>query len=446
MTATSRAVTSLERRINTVLYARQSLLWLAGYCVLWGVGGLIARFALNVSPVYGAAGIPLALIAAFIDARKRRPREKQLVALVDAHTRNGGLLMAASETPLGEWRIKDSDAPQVQWRPNRELAVAVIAAAFAVGVLFVPARKSEARQTLAIGRDIERLQDRVDVLREEKLIEDAQAETMEKTLDELRTEAAGEDPAKAWEALDSIDEATAQSAKEAGEKAIEQSQQLTKLEAMAFALGSDAVEQSQLADGMKDLQSELSAAQAESEALSKVDAGAALSKEQLQQIANAAKAGKESLRNTLSKLRERGLIDEKTLRQFEDAANFANRDELAKYLKQNAGGTKLSTAVGEFCMAKPGVNRGRGDAPMYFGDKAKEEGKFDEQTLPPADAAALAQSQLVAVSAATPGGDQLQRSTGGALNNAGAGSGSAHTTEVLPRHRGTVQRYFERKK
>ena len=446
MTANSRAVTSLQRRITAVLSLRQSLVWLAGWCVLWGVGGLVARFAFDVSPLWGAAGIPFALLAAFVHARKLRPRENQLVALVDAHTRSGGLLMAASETSLGEWRVKDSEAPHVRWNAKRELAVALLAAAFALGVLFVPARKTEARQTLAIGRDVERLQDRVDVLREEKLLEDAQAETMEKTLDELRNEAAGDDPAKAWEALDSIDEATAQAAKEAGEEAIQQSQQLTKLEAMAFALGSNAVEQSQVAEGMKDLQNELSAAQAESEALSKVDSGAALTSEQLQQIANAAKAGKEALRSTLNKLRERGLIDEKTLRQFEDAASFANRDGLAKHLKENASGTRLSTAVGEFTMGKPGVNRGRGDAPIFFGDKAKEDGKFDEETLPPAAAAALAQSQLVAVSAATPGEDQTQRSTGGALNNARTGAGSAHTIEVLPRHRGTVQRFFERKK
>jgi len=446
MTVNTRAVTSLKRRITAILYARQALLWLAAWCVSWGGGGLVARFAFNEAAVWGAAGIPLALIAAFLHARTMRPNDKQLVALVDAHSKAGGLLMASTETQLGEWQPRTSAAPRVRWNAKGEISVAAMAALFAVGVLFLPAQKSEAKQTLAIGRDVERLQDRVEVLREENLIEDKQAEVMAETLEDLKKEAAGDDPTKAWEALDSIDEATARAAREAGEEAIEASQQLTKLEAMAFALGTNAVESSQLADGMKDLQNELAAAQAESESLAQLDASAALTGEQLQEIAKAAKAGKDKLRNTLEKLRERGLIDEKTLRQFEDSASFANRDALAKFLKKNASGTKLSDAVGQFCQGPPGVNRGPGSVPMYFRDAANEQGKFDEQTLPPAAAAALAQSELVAVSAATPNADGAQRSAGGALNGAQPGAGSAFTTEVLPRHRGTVTRFFERKK
>lgn len=451
MTGTPRAVTSLKRRIAAILYLRQALVWLAVWCVIWGVGGLVARFAFEVRPsklIWGAAALPLVVAAAILHARRLRPRDRQLVAMVDAHARCGGLLMASAETDMGEWRADASTTPRVEWRGRRETALAISSAAFAIAVMLVPARTSDARTPLAIQRDVERLQDRVEVLHEEKVIDDQQAEVMTKTLEELKKEASGDDPAKAWEALDSIDETTAQAAKEAADEAVQQGQQLSKVEAMAFALGDGAVEPSQVAEGMKDLQNEVEAAAQESEALANSPKGnPTLTKEELQQLANAARAGKEQLRNTLNKLKERGLIDENTLRQFEDAANPGNRDDLAKFLKKNSGGgQKLSTAVGEFVQGKPGVNRGRGDAPMFFGDKSAEQGKFDEQTLPPAAAAALAQSQLVAVSAATPEGEDATRSTGGALSTAKAGAGSAFTSEVLPRHRGTVQRFFERKK
>jgi hypothetical protein len=441
MTEGTEAVTSLKRRITTVLFLRQALLWLGGWCVLWGVGGLVARFAFGVAPAklaWGAIAIPVVITAALV--RTRKPADRQLVALVDAHARAGGLVMAAHEVDLGEWRASAASTPRVQWNARRETAIAILSAAFAVAVVLVPARKTEARQPLAIGRDIQRLEERVEMLREEEIIADAQAEVLAKTLEELKREATGEDAAKAWEALDTIEEATAQAAKEAGEKAVEEGQQLTQLEAMAFALGSDAVDPSKLDEGMRDLASELAGAQQESKALSNVDP------KDLKAVEAAARAGKEQLREMLNKLKESGLIDPKTLRQFEKATEFANRDGLGKFLKEHGSGTKLSTAVGQWQKGSPSVNRGRGDAPMYFGESSREDGQFNEQTIPAAAAAALERSQLVAVSAASPAQENTQRSAGGALNDAKAGPGSAHTAEVLPRHRGTVQRFFERKK
>jgi hypothetical protein len=457
MTSPLPAVTSLERRIAAVLTFRQLLLWVAGWCVVWGVGGLVARFAFGIHPaslVLGAAGLPLVIAISVVQARRLSPPRKQLVALVDAHSHAGGLVMASTEVPLGAWSIAETRSPRVAWSGRREVTLATLSAAFALAVLLVPARTSQAGKPLEIARDVDRLEERVDVLREEEIISEAQAEVMEKSLEELRREASGDDPAKAWETLDSIDEATSQAAREAGEEAVQQSRQLTKVEAMAFALGSDAVDASQVAAGMRDLASELQSAQNESESLANLDpqmrdalGKAALTRRQLAEIGAAARAGKEKLRSTLSKLRQQGLIDGKTLRQFEDAANFANRDELARFLRKNASRTSLATTIGQWCEGgTPGVSRGRADAPMFFGEKSPEQGKFDEQTLPEAAAAALNQSELVAVSAAAPGQENTQRSSGGALVNAQPGAGSAFTPEVLPRHRGTVQRFFERKK
>jgi hypothetical protein len=92
-----------------------------------------------------------------------------------------------------------------------------------------------------------------------------------------------------------------------------------------------------------------------------------------------------------------------------------------------------------------GITRGRGDAPMtWSGGTAEENAKFKPQVVPPASVADLRRSTLAGVSRGRPGTGKPESSTGGALTGAEAGGGSAHTRVILPRHRGTVKRYFER--
>jgi len=441
-------MTSFERHIIAVLVMRQLLIWIALWSVVYGVAMLIARLAFDATrtdALLALATLPIALIAASIHAWRLRPAKKHVAALVDAHARGGGLVMASTEIPIGDWSAEVRETPRVRWDGRREIALAILASGFAIAVILVPARTAEARRPLAIARDVERLQNRVDVLRDEKVIADAEAEVMTKTLDALKKDASGDDAAKAWESLDTIDEATMRAAREAAESAVAKSQQLTQTEAMASALADNAAKDA--TEGIR----ELADAAKQSETVAQLDAKTqaalakmSLTKEQLEQIAQAARAGKEQLRQTLNKLRDQGLIDPKTLSQFEDAAKFADRQGLAQFLKKNSD-IKLSNGVGQFCLGKPGVSRGPGDAPMFFGEKSPEDGKFDAQALPPAAAAALEQSQVAGVSAAAPEAGESQRSAGGALTSATTNGGSAFTAEVLPRHRGTVQRFFERK-
>jgi hypothetical protein len=93
-----------------------------------------------------------------------------------------------------------------------------------------------------------------------------------------------------------------------------------------------------------------------------------------------------------------------------------------------------------------GITRGPGAAKLTFGDPTKEdEQKFKEEALPEGDLASLKRSQVVAISRGTPGNEAPGGPAGsGALDRSAAGGGSANTQVVLPRHRGTVERYFER--
>lgn len=436
----------MQRRITAVLFLRTALSWLAVAWVAFGVAALVARGlgAPRDVLVWASAIVPLALIGAAVHTRRLAPREDQVVALVDAHAGCGGLLMASRDIPLGAWSVDVRDVPRVGWKAGRHVAMAALSLAFAAAVALAPARASETKQLLDVRRDVDQLQKRVDLLREEEILPDKRAELLEKTLDDLRREAAAEDPARAWETLDSIDEMTAQAAREAGDEAVKRAEQLTRVEALSAAAHGEGVDPSSIAEATKDMAADLEAAELPPD-LQDALAKNALTKEQMKELGDAARAGKNALRKTLDKLRQSALIDPKTLRQFEDAASLGNRDELARFLRKNASRTTLSNAIGQWCEGgRPGVSRGRGDAPMFFGEKS-EGGEFEEQTLPPAAQAMLNQSEIIAVSAAAPGDADSQRSAGGALGGAQVGAGSAHTPVVLPRHRGTVQRFFERK-
>ncbi|HWW62541.1 MAG TPA: hypothetical protein VN181_14305 [Thermoanaerobaculia bacterium] len=443
-----RAVTILRRRITVILLVRRFLALAAAWCAAWGCAVLIARLTGIRASLWGLAVLPLLLLPAWLLARRARPTTDQVTALLDARGGHGGLLMASRVVPLGAWRMRDSDIPRVAWNSRKPIVLTIASLAFVCAAAFVPARSADEHARLDVRADVERLQTRVALLKEEQVLAPERADVLENALDQLRQNAAADDPAKAWETLDSIDDATAKSAREAADAAVQKAEQLTRAEAMAAAMADGALDPAKLAEGMRDL-----AAEAKDDGLlgklspelQKAIKDHTLTEAQLEQIAAAAKLSKEQLRHTLEKMRSASLIDPKTMRQFDDASELGNRDELAKFLKENGGRTKLADAVGEFCKGKPGVDRGRGDAPMFFGDKSREDGAFKEKTLPPSDAATLAQSELVAVSAGAPDPKGNAQSSGGALAQTQSGGGSALTPVVLPRHRGTVQRFFERK-
>ncbi|HVR41427.1 MAG TPA: hypothetical protein VMU84_20190 [Thermoanaerobaculia bacterium] len=446
-----RAVTILRRRMAFILFARRFLAIAAIWCAAWGGAILIARLTsigTSLNPAWGLALLPLLLVAAVLHARRAQPSIDQLTALLDAHAGHGGLLMASRTIDLGAWEVRETNAPRISWNSRKPIGLAIASGAFVIAAAFVPASSTSDHPPLDVSADVQRLETRVQLLKEEQVIPPERAEVLANALDQLKQEAAGDDPAKAWETLDSIDDATTRAAREAADAAVRRAEELTKAEAMANALADGTVDPSKLAEGMRDLEAETKddgLLDKLSPELQQAIKNHTLSEKQLEQLAHAAKMTKEQLRHTLQKMRSASMIDEKSLRQFDSAAESSNRDDLARFLKQNASETRLSDAVGQFCLGKGGVDRGRGDAPMFFGDESDENGKFKEQTLPPAAAASLAQSQLVAVSAGAPDADGNDRSTGGALTQTPTGGGSALTPVVLPRHRGTVQRFFERK-
>jgi hypothetical protein len=314
----------------------------------------------------------------------------------------------------------------------------------------VPQREVAAsRHRLDVQTDVARAESQLKLLEEEKLLPPDRTEALKQSIEQLKREASGDDPAKAWETLDALADATSRAARDAAESALRKTEALSRVEAMASLLEGHELAGEDLANGMRTLANE--ASQPESVSSLPDDVKEAIAKKsltdaQMREIAKAARSGKAALRRTLDKLRAAGLIDPKTMAKQDELSDAGDKSDLSRYLKEHSARQGMTAALRSYLAGRGGVDRGRGDAAMFFGEKSDPKGtKWDSQTLPPATAAALQNSEMVGVSAAAPDAAHPLTSSGGALAKTATGGGSAYTSVILPRHRGAVKRYFERK-
>jgi hypothetical protein len=429
------------------LLACKHALWLgACWCFVWGTGSLILRAVAGTPQTrlwWGALGLPLAALVAFIVAWRQRPQEAAVRALLDQRGACGGLLMSAGETALGAWTLPPVAAPRLRWQKGQASALFAAALGFVLAAILLPARAvgGHTARPLDVQRETEQLQAEIEALKEAQLLEQAKADALEQQLKQLAEQASGSDPVKTWEALDHLSSSLEKSAKEAAESAAQKDQKLDQAEALTEGLqsGANELDEKTLTEAMQTLsgmmkqalEENAQLAQSLSPALQEAIKNGSLKPEQLKDIANALKQNRAALNQQLDKLAQSGLIDPQSLK---GGATAKGRDNtgLAKFLKENAQKVPLDEAVEQWCAGKGGVDRGRGDAALTWTDGSKEDGaQFKEKTLPPSGSAAPDAKASAAAH--------------GALNNASAGGGSAYTLTVLPRHKGAVKRYFEKK-
>src|SRR5262249_49027887 len=154
------------------------------------------------------------------------------------------------------------------------------------------------------------------------------------------------------------------------------------------------------------------------------------------------------LAQTMANLQKAGLLDPGAMRQFQKSGQTRGA-ELAERMKRDGGKAAPAEMMKQLARdGRGGAQDGGGPHPLNFGQGAKEhKGKFKEAILAPADLEkALKKSRAGQVRATKPPPDAGKEPPGsGSLSGANAGGGAANTQTVLPRHRGAVDRYFERK-
>lgn len=425
--------------------------------LLWGTAIIVLRATIGMprfTLLIGVIGLSIAVIVAIILALRKIPNRIAVRASLDKYSGSGGLVMAAETEALGKWseHIPRIHQPRFRWHGGISLIRFAGAAVFVFISFLIPQRFVEISKAhpLDISEEVNQLADGLDVLKEEEIIELTQAEALEKKLDQLQTEAAGEDPAKTWEALDHLADVISQESTAAAEDALNETEGLTEAETLADALMNDASEMDSrlFAEAMTALSGLLQKAGEENELLaeqlSNWDADAAdFTSEQLKEISAALRLSKREIMDRLAKLNEVNLIDLETLNACEKLGE-CNSDGLAAFLADNSGLVSVSDCVGGWC--RGGIGRGPGHAPMTWTDGSTEEGaEFKEETLPLSNIASLQDSEIFGISAAAPSieaSNPIKQSA--ALNGASVGGGSSVTQTVLPRHKASVKRYFDR--
>ena len=464
-----REVRAFLRKTTAMLTLRHGLKWSAAWLFLWGLAVLVLRgaFGADALPLFwGVAGLAIIFPAALALAYRRRPSTASAYALVDRVSSCGGLLMASSETSLGAWesRVPALRRPGLRWRDRRTPVLFAAACVFVAVSFAVPRRFVTASGTspLRVEKEVAALKEQIEALKEEKVIPPDQAAAMEERLRQTAEAASGEDPAKTWEALDHLAENTAKAAAASAEEAVRKAEKLSRAEALAQGLAKDAaaMDPAATAEAMKELAKMVDSAARESEALKEglskelreACSGGSLTPGQCGELAKALGRSREGLEASLGRLADVKLVDAELVGRCQ-SLKPGDGEGLAAFLKDNAGENSGLSPMEQIDLwldggpGRGGVDRGRGDAPLTWTDPSHKEGvEFKEETLSPGSGS-LKDSRLMGVSGrqrrpAEPAGGPVKA---GALNEAQSGGGAANTRTILPRHRGTVQRYFERK-
>jgi hypothetical protein len=480
MSEPEKVIDRLRFWLAGLLVLKHGVPLLTAWAFLWGAAVLVLRATLGVPPwplLWGLAAAPLAIAPAFFVAARRLPGRTALRALLDRRSGCGGLLMAAEEQHLGRWQaaLPEILLPRVRWHGLRACALLAMAGSFVLVAFLVPAgfANLQTGPTLEVGREADKLAKRIEVLKEEAVLDPARADSLAQKLDQVREQASGKDPVKTLEALDHLQEVTSQAAKEAEQSAVRKAEEMTRAEALAEALkeaGPDLSPQ-RLAEAMNELAALTKKAAEENDVLrkrldpktAKVLASASLDPETLKKLSRAMREGKTDLAERLAKLQKAGLLDREALERLAKCGECSG-EALTSLLKEGAGKMSVAEMVGlcEGCNKealadflrecqgnKPGrggITRGPGAASLTFGKPTSEEGfKFKEEVLPPSSLEALKKSKVINVGRVAPKvGDPIAPAEAGALAGAAVGGGAANTQVVLPRHRAAVERYFER--
>jgi hypothetical protein len=454
------AIRRLARRLVLTITLKHSLALATIWSFLWGTVALVLRAVsgAELAPLlWGALGFLPAVLAAAVVSRRQVPSRASLRALLDQRNSCGGLLMASGDVTLGDWRSRMPalDLPRVRWRNPRARWVFAASILFLLASLLAPVRFASLNppRALDVGREVNDLAQKIAALKEEMIIEEAKAEALEQKLEELGKDASSDDPAKTWEALDHLAAAVEKTAKEAAQSEMAGQEKLAQAEALAEGLmsGSDEMDSKLMAEAMQTLSEKMEGAMQEnrmlahnlSPELQEAIKSGALKPEHLKDLAKALSQSRSASDRKLAKLNQKSLIDSKP----GAAAERRDNSGLARFLQENAQRMSVEDAVAAWCErpGKGGISRGRGDAAMTWTDGTSEKSaKFKERELPPSFAAGLKDSQLVGLSASEPTVQQTLAAHG-ALIDAAKGGGSAHTATILPRHKGVVKRYFDRK-
>ncbi|WP_339908737.1 hypothetical protein [Symmachiella dynata] len=403
-------------------------------------------------------------VAAWWYARRSWCSRDDSVALLDEALGTGGLLMTLTERPDPFWRDRlpklDLQYRQAlpKYRPTRFASYLALPLMFAVAACFVPLREASTAPVLkntAARNATEQLEELLAELEATTVLEEAEEEKLKEEIQRL-VEETEQSPltSEKWETLDALRErmqTRLTSAEINMSKATEAAEELRRAELSGekLTLERKLLLEKQLAD-----------------ALSKLSKNG--------NFANAPQGMQDDLQKLMKngklKLAKGGAARQQQLEQLRKFLE-EEQDKLKEIRKnckacQNGqcpnGQCEGGQCQGGMCQGpgqqgsansnngRPGsggVNRGRGDAAMSWGDESDQQGvKFKESVLPQGFRE-QAKDEIDSIKASAPDVDPAAAAPRSAAHDSAASAGSTTVQRRLsPKHRAAVRKYFDTSK
>ncbi len=269
-------IASFRLRLGSLLVARECLRLFFAWIMIWAAAVVGLRAVFRVEPLlllWGLLGLAAAAAVGLLLALRKVPSAAAIRAVLDRHGCLGGLLMAAGDTDIGPWQrqLVSVPMPALRWRAGRQGMLLLTGVAFLVAAFLAPDRYLASGQgtALQVGGEMQRLTDKIQVLKQEQILPPDKAKVLEKDLDRIRREALGKDPAKTMEAIDHLEQSFSKAAADAAESAIKHTETASKAQELAAALqtAQGQMDPKQFGEAMKELGHMADEAAAESNSL-----------------------------------------------------------------------------------------------------------------------------------------------------------------------------------
>ncbi len=447
----------LKGKFFGVVAAGVFLSWGAILCFIGGTAIIISQ-AVGYGSTYLDLGLLLGVAcitvcAAVVRGMRAMPTHSKIMSCFDSRNNGGGLLVAMDEVDLGNWKdsITIPEVPSFKFDYGKKLIIFMLAVIFMLSGLLFPTlyKPATATHKMDISGETEQMKQQIEVLKVEAVITEEQRESLVQQLEKMERNATGEDPVKTWEALDHLRQSVMKTADMAAEQALKQMDNLAMVEKAAETLekskgSASPADLSQAAKGMKKmLQALEKGCPGLSEMLKKCNGGKELSASDMKKLAACCNMSQKQLKEMMNRLRKSGMLGKKR-----HGKRGISSQELQEFLDKNCPECKSGKCLRKICTrrGKPGVGRGRGDAPMIWEKRdLSYNGRFKEIALPPPDAEALSSSTLLGTTNSAPEADPSGKVSNGHLSGVKVQQADNHSFTIQPRHRKSVGNYFNRK-
>jgi uncharacterized protein YneF (UPF0154 family) len=411
----------------------------------------------------------LAFALAFRKAFSHKLELDDIAGWLDGKTKAGGLLMAYFECrslPGWEERIERLKLPEAKadWRKTMLSFCAGIVFVFVCWVIPLPAKDvNVVPAKLDISSQTKELNREIDSLENAGAVDEEQRKRLEDIIKELENNTAALQPGKIYESLDAVESAVKDMGDNAAGSLMSGSNLMKQMEMAVQELetGNNSETEERLRKFAESLTKMLQNSPCLSSNCFKMKGGLKADQTMSAILNRPPPVDEKTLKKLANFLKQSQSKIKKSLRSMcQNGACSRQAQALREFLKNNKGLSATSgrgselwlTKAMEEAMKKNGqgfptpeygsISRGRGDAPMIFGQESPKlvQGSFDKVE---SDSLNMKVGASVGISFAAPEVKPIDDKGQGALASGVGSGGQARRHRVSPKHKDLLKRYFK---